>query len=51
MRYLFPQQNRFGDEHIVMPDGTHLTAYTMGIGNPHCVILVDSPDSFHDTVA
>ena len=31
---------------IVMPDGTSLEAYTMGIGNPHCVIFVDDPASF-----
>ena len=31
---------------IVMSDGTVLTAYTMGIGNPHCVIFVDGPHSF-----
>ena len=37
---------------LVMPDGTLLTAYTMGIGNPHCVIFVNDLDSFfRDTVA
>ena len=32
----------------MMPDGTLLTAYTMGIGNPHCVIFVDGLHSFSE---
>ena len=31
---------------IVMPNGTHLVAYTMGIGNPHCVVFVEEPHTF-----
>ena len=33
---------------VVMQDGTQLTAYTMGIGNPHCVIFVDGSHSFFE---
>jgi len=31
---------------IQMPDGRSVCAYTVGIGNPHCVIFVDTPSDF-----
>ena len=33
---------------ITMPDGTRLTAYAMGIGNPHCVVFVKAPQRFSE---
>lgn len=29
---------------MTMPDGTTVKTYTMGIGNPHCVVFVDEPE-------
>ena len=31
---------------ITMPCGTEVRAYTMGIGNPHCVVFVESVEQF-----
>ncbi len=31
---------------IDMPNGTHLVAYTMGIGNPHCVVFLEDAHTF-----
>ena len=33
---------------IRMLDGTSLTAYTMGIGNPHCIVFVDGAHRFSE---
>ena len=33
---------------LIMPCGTSVQAYTMGIGNPHCVVFVDSPEQFDE---
>ncbi len=41
-----PTSERVWGKEITMPDGTVLEAYTMGIGNPHCVVFVDNVERF-----
>ena len=43
---LIPTTEAVWARSIQMPDGRSVCAYTVGIGNPHCVVFVDNPSGF-----
>ena len=43
---LIPTAEEVWARSLQMPDGINICAYTVGMGNPHCVIFVNSPAEF-----